>query len=80
MTDESNIGVWFWLFIFAQGNALWIGMDMWLHAHHHEYLTVEFREGLRNPLWGPLLCALLAGTVAAFVWHMFSNSGGVPNS
>ena len=71
MTDESNIGVWLWLVLIVVVNALWIGMDLWLHANGHEYLTDEFREGLRHPLYGPILCFLVAGTVAAFTWHMW---------
>lgn len=69
--DESPIGVWLWLVLIVTTNAQWIGMDLWLRAHDHEYLTTEFREGLQHPLWGPVLCFLVAGTVAAFVWHMF---------
>lgn len=80
MTDESSIGIYLWLVLVAVINGTWIGLDLWLRAHNHEYLTVEFREGLRSPVWGPLLCFLVAGTVAAFLWHMWSNSGGVPNS
>jgi cobalamin synthase len=71
VTDESPIGVWCWLVLIVVVNALWIGMDLWLYHHHHEMLTTEFREGLRREVWGPLLCFLTAGTVAAFCWHMF---------
>ena len=71
MTDESNIGVWLWVVLIVGVNATWIGMDLWLRAHRHEFLTTEFREGLKDGLLGPLLCFLVAGTVAAFVWHMF---------
>lgn len=72
MTDESNIGVYLWLALIVVVNALWIGMDLWLHAHGHEMLTDEFREGLKSPWFGPLLAFLVAGTVAAFTWHMLS--------
>ena len=71
MTDEAPVGVYLWLVLIVVVNALWIGMDLWLRAHHHEFLTTEFREGLKNPLLGPLLAFLTAGTVAAFVWHFF---------
>lgn len=69
--DESNIGIWLWLVLIVGINAAWIGMDVWLSKHGHEFLTTEFREGLQNELWGPLLCFLVAGSVAAFVWHFY---------
>lgn len=75
MTDESNIGVWLWVILILAVNVTWISMDLWLRGHDHEYLTTEFREGLANPLLGPLLCFLVAGTVAAFVWHMYISKG-----
>ena len=68
--DESPIGIWLWLGLLAIVNATWISMDLWLHAHGHELLTTEFREGLKNQLWGPMLAFLTAGTVAAFTYHM----------
>lgn len=71
--DESPVGVWLWLALIVLVNAEWIGMDLWLRAHGHEYLTTEFKEGLSHPLYGPLLCFLVAGTVAAFVWHMWTS-------
>ena len=74
--DESPIGVWFWLFLIFEVNATWIGMDLWLRSHNHEFLTTEFKEGLRNPWWGPLIVGLLAFTVAAFCWHMFNTRDG----
>jgi hypothetical protein len=72
--DESSIGVWLWLVLFGVVNATWIGMDLWLKAHHHEYLTSEFREGLHNPLWAPILMGLVAFTVAAFLTHMLTSN------
>jgi hypothetical protein len=75
MTDESNIGIWFWLVLIIEVNATWILMDLWLRAHHHEFLTTEFREGLRNELWGPIVVGLMCFTVGAFVWHMFTARG-----
>jgi hypothetical protein len=69
--DHSNAGVWLWLVLIVVINAEWIACDLWLRAHNHEYLTTEFREGLKNPYLGPLLAFLVAGTVAAFVWHMY---------
>jgi hypothetical protein len=75
--DESHIGIWLWLLEIAFINA-WIPIDLWLRLHNHEYLTTEFKEGLRHPVWGPVLCFLVAGSVAAFVWHMWNQRDGVP--
>jgi hypothetical protein len=50
-------------------------MDLWLYYTGHELLTTEFREGLRQPVWGPFLAFMVAGTVAAFTWHMYSTRG-----
>ena len=69
---ETPVGVWMWLALIIIVNATWISMDLWLHANGYEYLTTEFREGLRNELWGPCLCFLTAGTAAAFIWHMWT--------
>lgn len=74
-TDETPIGIWLWVALIVIINATWIGMDLWLRAKHHEYLTTEFREGLRNPLWGPIITGLIAFTVAAFVTHMWNIRG-----
>ena len=74
-TDESPIGVWLWLALIIEVNATWIGMDLWLRAHHHEFLTTEFREGLRNQLWGPIVVGLLCFTIGAFCFHMFTTRG-----
>ena len=73
MSDESSIGVWFWFWLFLGVNVVWIGMDLWLSKHGHEMLTTEFREGLKNPFVGPFLAFMVAGTVAAFVTHMWSS-------
>jgi hypothetical protein len=51
MTDESNIGIWLWVVLVVGVNVTWVSMDIWLRAHGHEYLTTEFKEGLRNELW-----------------------------
>jgi lysylphosphatidylglycerol synthetase-like protein (DUF2156 family) len=76
-TDEKPIGVWFWLILIVEINVTWIAMDIWLGKHHHEFLTTEFKEGLNHPVWGPFIVGLLAFTVAAFLWHMFTNRQGV---
>lgn len=74
--DESHIGVWFWLILFIEVNATWILMDLWLRAHGHEYLTTEFKEGLRNPIIGPFLAGFVALTVVAFLTHMLTTTKG----
>ena len=63
-------GIWAWviqiLLIFA-----WIPMDLWLGKNGYEYMTTEFKEGLKDPLTGVLLVFFTAGGVAAFIWHMW---------
>jgi hypothetical protein len=71
-TDESPIGIYFWLILIAIINVTWIGMDVWLYRNGHEMLTTEFKEGLQSKWFGPLLCFLVAGTIAAFCWHMWN--------
>jgi hypothetical protein len=77
MTDESPIGVWLWLALIIEVNATWVAMDLYLRAHHHEYLTTEFKEGLNHELWGPLIVGLLCLTIGSFCWHMFTARQGV---
>jgi hypothetical protein len=76
MTDESPIGIWLWVALIIGINITWISMDVWLHRHGHEYLTTEFREGLQNELWGPLVVGLMCFTIGAFVFHMFNAPKG----
>lgn len=52
----------------------WLPMDIWLHKHGYEYMTTEFKEGLKDTLWCPILFFLTAGTAAAFVGHMWSGN------
>ena len=70
--DESNVGVWAWVILIIGVNAYWIGFDLWARANNHEYMTTEFREGINNQLFGPLILGLVAFTVTAFLVHMFS--------
>jgi len=70
--DESNVGVWAWVILILLANAYWIGFDLWARANQHEYMTTEFREGLNNPVLGPLIMGLVAFTVVAFLVHMFN--------
>lgn len=69
--DESNIGAWLFVALIFGINVAWISIDLWLHAHHHEYLTTEFREGLKQPLIGFLLAFFTFGTIAGLIWHFF---------
>ncbi len=68
--DESNIGVYLWFVLLFVINATWIGMDLWLRANNHEYLTTEFREGLQSG-WGVALAAATGATFCAVLWHFF---------
>lgn len=70
MVDKSNIGIILWFVLVVVINVEWIAVDLWLRAHGHEYLTTEFREGLRNPIWGPFIAGAIAFTVVTFVTHM----------
>ena len=70
--DESNVGVWAWVILIIGVNAYWIGFDLWARANNHEYMTTELREGINNPVLGPLVLGLIAFTVVAFLAHMFS--------
>lgn len=70
--EKAPIGVWLWAFLVVNVNAQWIAADLWLHAHGYEMLTTEFKEGVRNELWGPVLAFVTVGTVAAFFWHMLT--------
>ena len=74
MVDESPIGIYLWFALIVLINGTWIGMDLWLRANNHEFLTTEFREGLANEALGPLLAFLTSGTVAAFIWHMWHSN------
>ena len=69
-TDESNIGWWFWLFLFVEVNVTWIAMDLWLQRHHHEYLTTEVREILAGGGWRALaFVALVGATFGLIIYH-----------
>ena len=70
--DESNIPLIFWFVFLAVTNAMWICGDIWLKRHGHEYLTTEFKEGLKNQVIGPILAFVTVGSFAAFAWHMLT--------
>lgn len=72
MTDESNIGWWLWLALFIDINATWIGMDLFLRARRHEYLTIEVREILAGGGWRGLgFAAMIGATFAIIAYHFF---------
>jgi hypothetical protein len=73
MTDESPIGIYLWVALIVGVNAAWISMDIWLHKNGHEFLTTEFREGLRNELWAPIIMGLVGFTIVAFLTHMLTS-------
>jgi len=75
-TDESNIGVWLWLVLVVVVNALWVGMDMWLHRHGHEYLTVEVREALQaKGAWGLVISCAVGATLGLAAYHFIYQRG-----
>jgi hypothetical protein len=69
--DESSVGMWAWVGLIFLANAYWILFDLWARANNHEYMTTEFREGMSNELFGPLILGQVAFTVVAFLVHMF---------
>lgn len=75
-TDESNIGIYLWLFMLADFAITIIVIDVWLYKNGHEMLTTEFKEGLRNPWLGWLLAGVTGGVVCAFAWHMWNTRDG----
>ena len=68
--DESPIGLWLWLVLIVSVNAEWIAMDLWLHAHGHEFLTTECREALHSDWW-PVPVILTVVTFAAVIIHFY---------
>lgn len=75
-TDESNIGIWLWLFMLADFAVTIIVIDVWLYKNGHEMLTTEFKEGLKHPAWGAVLAGVTGAVVCAFAWHMWNTRDG----
>jgi hypothetical protein len=75
-TVESPAGIVCWLIEIVLINA-WIPMDLWLGRTHQEYMTTEFKEGLAHPFYGAIIVFLLFGSIAAFIWHMFTARQGI---
>ena len=70
--DESQIGGWLggiYVLICLVG---WIPIDLWLHRHHHEYITTEVREILEKGGIGGIIFVMLVGAVVALaLYHFF---------
>lgn len=72
MTDESNIGWIFGLICVLLTLTPWIGFDLWLKRHHHEYITTEVRELLQGGGWLPIAFMAFVGAVLAIAaYHFF---------
>lgn len=71
MTDESNIGIVLGLICVALALLPWILIDQWLKRHHHEYITVEFREAIQGGWWGFWVVGIVGFILAVAIWHFF---------
>lgn len=72
MHDESTIGAWLGGIYVMLCLVGWIPIDLWLHRHHHEYITSEVRELLQAGGWGAILFVVLSGAVLALaLYHFF---------
>jgi hypothetical protein len=70
--DESNIGAILGLICVALALLPWIGFDLWLKRHGHEYITTEFREGLQSSgPWGLVICAIIGAILGVALFHFF---------
>jgi hypothetical protein len=69
--DQSNIGIWLWIGLGVLVISYVSLADLWLRRHQHEYMTTEYREALQSWLWGPVVCFLTFGFLAALFWHFF---------
>lgn len=72
MTDESNIGAWLGLIYASICLVGWIPIDLWLHRHHHEYITTEVRELLQSGSWSAVVFVMLVGAILALAWYHFT--------
>lgn len=71
MIDESNIGAWLGA-IYACAVLLgWIPIDLWLHRHHHEYITTEVRELLQGGGVGAVVFVCMVGAVLGLGFYHF---------
>jgi hypothetical protein len=70
-SDERPYGIWLWciLLVFILGYV--VVADWWLHSQGHEFMTTEFKEGLDNTVWGPIVTALWFGTWIGLTFHFY---------
>lgn len=70
-TDEKPYGIILWaaliLFIFL----FVLVSDLWLYRHGHEMMTTEFKEGIKNRVWGPVLTGLFFGAQIGLAFHFY---------
>lgn len=70
--DESPIGAWIGLAYVMVCLTLWIPIDLWLHRHHHEYITTEVRELLEGGGWPAVGFVVAVGAVIGLgLYHFF---------
>lgn len=71
MVSEAPIGIYMWLFLMGFVLAYVVGCDWWLHANGYEYMTTEFKEGVVNPVWGPLITAAWFALFVGLTFHFY---------
>lgn len=69
--DQSPIGAWLGGIYVCVCLLGWIPIDIWLHKHHHEYITTEVRELLRGGGWGAIVFVCLVGAVLGLAFYHF---------
>ena len=70
--DESTIGAWLGAIYASLVLVCWIPIDLWLHRHHHEYITTEVRELLQGGGWAAIIFVLMvSGVIGVALYHFF---------
>ena len=70
--DESPIGAWLGLAYVVACLLLWVPIDLWLHRHHHEYITTEVRELLESgSVWAVVFVCAVGAVLALGLYHFF---------
>lgn len=70
-TSEKPLGVIAWAILLVGILVFVVVADIWLHHKGFEYMTTEFKEGLDNPIYGPILTALWFGTFIGLTFHFY---------